>query len=181
MTDVGSITVDDDGNATGDGLAFALFEGMLSGATAENKAAVASSMAAPMLGLAEAIADGMHPIGSIYETVQSGNPRDLLGFGAWVVFGTGRVLVGYDSGDSDFNAPEKTSGSKTHYHETPFTCDDTYLYRTAKTLFGTGTSRQLEKYLEMSDDETASTNVMVTEAVSSVQPSIVVYRWKRTA
>jgi hypothetical protein len=32
--------------------------------------------------------------------------------GTWVTFGAGRTIVGVDAGDSDFNAPEKTGGSK---------------------------------------------------------------------
>lgn len=45
--------------------------------------------------------------------VVSTNPATLMGFGTWVAFGTGRTVVGFDSGDSDFNAGEKTGGAKT--------------------------------------------------------------------
>jgi hypothetical protein len=53
------------------------------------------------------------PIGAVFTSVVSTNPAILLGFGTWVSLGTGRVLVGYDANDSDFNAAEKTGGSKT--------------------------------------------------------------------
>jgi hypothetical protein len=53
------------------------------------------------------------PVGSIYLSLSSTNPADVFGFGAWVAFGAGRCLVGVDVGDADFDAAEKTSGSKT--------------------------------------------------------------------
>jgi len=37
-----------------------------------------------------------------------------LGFGTWSAFGSGKVPVGFDSADSDFNSAEKTGGAKTH-------------------------------------------------------------------
>jgi microcystin-dependent protein len=37
-----------------------------------------------------------------------------LGFGTWAAFGAGRVLVGLDAGDVDFDTVEETGGAKTH-------------------------------------------------------------------
>ena len=55
----------------------------------------------------------IYPIGSIYiNATNSANPSTLLGFGTWVAFGAGRVMVGFDSADALFNAAEKTGGSK---------------------------------------------------------------------
>jgi hypothetical protein len=53
------------------------------------------------------------PIGSVFISVVSTNPGTLLGFGTWSAFGAGRVLVGLDSGDGDFDAAEETGGAKT--------------------------------------------------------------------
>src|SRR3990172_5507683 len=53
------------------------------------------------------------PIGSIFTAVVSTNPGTLLGFGTWSAFGAGRVLVGLDSGDADFDTVEETGGAKT--------------------------------------------------------------------
>lgn len=44
----------------------------------------------------------------------STSPATLLGFGTWAAIAAGRMLVGFDNGDSDFNAAEKTGGAKTH-------------------------------------------------------------------
>ena len=55
----------------------------------------------------------IYPIGSIYISVNNINPGTLFG-GTWVSFGTGRTLVGVNSGDNDFKTTEKTGGEKTH-------------------------------------------------------------------
>ena len=46
--------------------------------------------------------------------VVSTNPADLLGFGTWAAFlARGRVMVGLNSGDADFDTVEETGGTKT--------------------------------------------------------------------
>ena len=54
------------------------------------------------------------PVGSIFISVSSTNPATSLGFGTWTAFAAGRVLVGLDSGDTDFDTSEETGGAKTH-------------------------------------------------------------------
>jgi hypothetical protein len=59
------------------------------------------------------VVDAIYPVGSIYiNATNAANPATLLGVGTWVAFGAGRVPVGFNSGDSLFNAAEKTGGSK---------------------------------------------------------------------
>lgn len=53
------------------------------------------------------------PIGSVFVAVVSTNPATLLGYGTWTAIGAGRVLVGLDSGDTDFDTVEETGGAKT--------------------------------------------------------------------
>ena len=56
-----------------------------------------------------------YPVGSIYMNCSNAtNPGTLLGFGTWSAFGEGRVLIGIDSSDTDFDTAEETGGSKTH-------------------------------------------------------------------
>jgi hypothetical protein len=56
----------------------------------------------------------VYPVGSIYvNATSSSNPSSLLGFGTWEAFGAGRVMVGLNASDSDFDTAEETGGSKT--------------------------------------------------------------------
>lgn len=57
--------------------------------------------------------DQIYPIGSIYMSVNSANPGTLFG-GTWAAWGKGRVPVGVDTSDTDFNYAEKTDGEKKH-------------------------------------------------------------------
>ena len=70
--------------------------------------------------IAQSFLDTIYPIGSIYSNASnSANPATLLGFGTWVRV-EGKVIVGYDSDDDDFDAvgsgnnTNSTTGSKTH-------------------------------------------------------------------
>ena len=53
------------------------------------------------------------PVGSIYPTQSNTNPSTILGFGTWERV-KGKVLVGLDENDADFNAIGKTGGEKKH-------------------------------------------------------------------
>lgn len=55
----------------------------------------------------------IYPIGCIYTEITGVNPNTTFGFGTWTAFGSGKVLVGLDSGDTDFDTAEETGGSKT--------------------------------------------------------------------
>lgn len=52
------------------------------------------------------------PIGSIYITQSNTNPNSILEFGTWERV-KGKVLVGLDEDDKDFNTIGKTGGAKT--------------------------------------------------------------------
>lgn len=53
------------------------------------------------------------PVGSIYISVSSGNPAESMGFGTWELFAAGRTLIGINTSDSDYDAVNKTGGTKT--------------------------------------------------------------------
>ena len=61
----------------------------------------------------KSIVDLIYPVGSIYMSVKNTNPATLFG-GTWVAWGSGRVPVGVNASDSNFNTVEKTGGTKTH-------------------------------------------------------------------
>lgn len=54
----------------------------------------------------------MYPVGSIYMSVNATNPSAYFG-GTWVAWGAGRVPVGINTSDSNFNTVEKTGGAAT--------------------------------------------------------------------
>jgi hypothetical protein len=63
----------------------------------------------------QAAAALLYPVGSIYSNVAvATNPATLLGFGTWTAFGAGRVMVGLDGDDEDFDTVGETGGAKTH-------------------------------------------------------------------
>lgn len=61
----------------------------------------------------DAIIGKIYPVGSLYTSTLSTNPATLLGFGTWEAFGAGRVMVGRDAMDTDFDTAEETGGAKT--------------------------------------------------------------------
>jgi hypothetical protein len=54
----------------------------------------------------------VYPIGAIYSSTVSTNPNTLFGFGTWVAYGEGRVLVG-KAGSGTFNTAGATGGAET--------------------------------------------------------------------
>jgi microcystin-dependent protein len=59
------------------------------------------------------LANLIFPVGSIRMTVSAADESAFLG-GTWMRWGTGRVPVGVNTSDSNFNSVEKTGGSSTH-------------------------------------------------------------------
>lgn len=53
-------------------------------------------------------------VGKLIFDTENVNPSTYLGFGTWQLWGQGRVPVGINPNDSDFNTVEKTGGEKTH-------------------------------------------------------------------
>jgi microcystin-dependent protein len=64
--------------------------------------------------IAAAMALASWPVGSIFISTVATDPATLLGGGTWVAFGTGRVLVGIDAGQTEFDTVLETGGAKTH-------------------------------------------------------------------
>lgn len=53
------------------------------------------------------------PVGSVFISVVATDPATLLGYGTWSAIGAGRVLVGINAADADFDTVKETGGAKT--------------------------------------------------------------------
>ena len=140
-----------------------------------------------------------HPVGSLFETTVSTNPGTLYG-GTWAAWGGGRVPVGVNTADSDFNTVEKTGGKKTERHEFKVgykgyfgatVGDDENMvqaYRYSTSSYGTYAYEGSPQAKANAGLQAASNTISVaqasstgdTSATSIVQPYITCYIWKRT-
>ena len=165
--------------------------------TSTNQIATTAFVAAARAAILEAV----YPVGSIYTNATNAtNPGTLLGFGTWVAFGAGRVPVGFNSGDTNFNAAEKTGGSKdaivvSHTHTASSSVTDpghTHGLRTLAQAAGVGARTHLDinQGFNSAFTQTVQTGISVSTTVNSagssgtnanLQPYITVYMWKRTA
>lgn len=124
------------------------------------------------------------PVGSIYCAAVDTNPATLLGFGTWTAFGAGRVMVGKDTGDADFDTLEETGGAKTVTLTEAQIPAHTHMQRRHATT--TGALSGLATAPDTSSSNPGDLGP-VTGATggggshNNVQPYIVVRMWKRTA
>jgi hypothetical protein len=131
-------------------------------------------------GITAAIVNALvYPVGSIYfNATVATNPATLLGFGTWAIYGAGKVMVGLDSSDADFNALTDTGGSKTHTLTTAEMPAHTHTY-------GKSTTTESMSIHDISGLRgAATTNTSSTGgggAHNNLQPYVVIHMWKRTA
>jgi len=125
----------------------------------------------------------IYPVGSIYiNAAVTTNPATLLGFGTWVAFGTGRMMVGYNASDSDFDALQETGGAKTHTLTTSELPSHTH--NNPAGISPAPNSNDVD--ITGGNGATISANV-VTDATggggahNNMPPYIVAYMWRRTA
>ena len=132
----------------------------------------------------------VYPVGSIYTTISSTAPATLLGMGTWAAFGAGKVPIGIDSGDTDFDTAEETGGSKTASgntgsHALSISEMPAHTHTVDTTGGEAGSTSRLAYGQSNTTKATSSTGGGAghTHTVSNsiVQPYIVVYMWKRTA
>ena len=139
------------------------------------------------------------PIGSIYMSLTNTNPSKYFN-GTWEQI-SGKFLVGVDSSDVDFNASEKTGGTKNHSHIYGVQYNGFYgaLYATDKRLIRLYNGEKdtfVESYhTQNSSSETGNNGVQETSGstfnaavyetktpttkTSNLPPYMTVYMWKR--
>jgi microcystin-dependent protein len=125
----------------------------------------------------------LNPIGTIREFNVSTNPSTLLGFGTWAAFGTGRVTVAIDSGQTEFDTNGETGGAKTH----TLTIAEMPSHQhtsNASSLSATGSAAHDSAGGGLNQRANGLIAIPLQGgdgAHNNLQPYIVVYRWVRTA
>lgn len=122
--------------------------------------------------------DVFYPIGTIYESTKPDNPSTFMG-GTWSRFGNGKVLVGVDENDADFNTVNKTGGEKAHTLTIPEMPSHTHNY-----VGGTDNYVKVEASTVTGYTDTktkTSSSAGGNQAHNNLQPYVTVYRWQRTA
>ena len=120
-----------------------------------------------------------YPVGAIYQSTVSTSPATLFG-GTWSAIAAGKMLVGFDAADADFDTVEETGGAKTHtlsvaempIHNHPVGLRDNGV---------TGQWGQALNGMNGTDGTMNTGNAGSGTAHNNLQPYIVCYMWKRTA
>jgi baseplate structural protein gp10 len=132
----------------------------------------------------------LYPIGSIYANYSnSTNPGTLLGFGTWVAI-AGRVIVGLDATQTEFDTAGETGGEKAHTLTTTEMPAHAHNIRVKNDDFNftSGSAGVGPTFADARDGTTALNNFsgIVQSAGSggahnNLQPYVVAYLWRRTA
>lgn len=125
--------------------------------------------------------DIMYPIGMIVEFDRNVNPNIAIG-GTWERFGDGRVTVGMDTAQTEFQTINKVGGAKTHtltINEIP---SHTHLMKYGSANITSGSIATTPVTATYNTTGTTPTNeVGGGVAHNNLQPYIVVIRWVRIA
>lgn len=124
----------------------------------------------------------IYPIGSVYINVSdSTNPGTLLGFGTWSALGAGRMIVGYDAGDTAFDSAGETGGANTVTLTTTELPAHTHgIKRKNNGSIGTADTF-LHGDTDTDDDSGVTKSSGSGAAFSVLNKYVTCYTWKRTA
>jgi hypothetical protein len=126
-----------------------------------------------------AMIQNIYFVGIVIESIVSTNPATILGFGTWTAFGAGRVTVGINAADADFDTVEETGGEKTHSLTGDENGAHTHSYTKRAGNQNVDNGAQLAAYYAEGGATTGSSGSGTGH--NNLQPYIVVYKWKRTA
>lgn len=193
---------DGDSFTVGGNLSVAGTTTLTGAATAPTPAFADSTTKIATTAFVQAALAATYPVGSIYINATSAtNPATLLGFGTWVAFGAGRVMVGLDAGNALFDTAEETGGSADaivvshthtatvtdpgHFHNGP-TADEFKSYGDSGIVSNGPSGLRSSDTIGITQTKTTGISVSNSTAGSSginanYQPYITVHMWKRTA
>lgn len=148
------------------------------------------------------LVDQIYPVGSIYMSTVNKNPNAYFG-GTWVSWGSGRVPVGVNANDTNFNTVEKTGGFSKTVHVAPFwglstgkdqASGQEYISGVLNLMSSIATEENgvvdpINRVTKVEgrggsvwDRGTTNTEISTMRYYSSnLQPYITCYMWKRTA
>lgn len=147
-----------------------------------------------------------YPIGSIFLSTVSTNPATLLGFGTWVAYGTGRMLISadatYTAGSTGGSATTTLSTANLPSHTHTFSgttgatdLSHTHTYGSANN-WGSGSANAFDARNNNNSFTTSGASVNMNHthsfsgttdgtgsgtAATTISPYIAVYMWNRTA
>lgn len=121
----------------------------------------------------------IYPVGSIYMSATLSTAAQVntaLG-GTWIAWGAGRVPVGIDTTQTEFNTIEKTGGEKTH----TLTIDEMPRHQHQAGYTGSGTAQKIYGWYGTSGSAMAYDNLATggSQAHNNLQPYITCYMYKR--
>ena len=139
----------------------------------------------------------IYPVGSIYMNMAvATNPGTLLGFGTWVAYATGQALVGYEASGT-FDALDESLGAETFSGTSGSTAADlaAHTHKVAGGEHATGSYDNGDNFVAnnlssvstarayQADTSSAGSGGGHTHTIagSTLQPSVTVHMWKRTA
>lgn len=124
-----------------------------------------------------------YPIGKIILSEVGTNPNSYLGFGTWELWGQGKVPVGVNIEDDDFNEAGKTGGEKKHTLTIDEMPSHSHMGGVKSAGSGINERNQWGNDTTQKDNmgDTYSGNTGGGQAHNNMPPYIVCYMWKRTA
>ena len=135
----------------------------------------------------------LYPVGSVYTSTVSTNPNTLFGFGTWVAFGSGRVLIG-DGGGFSAGATGGSADAVVVSHTHTAIVTDTGHSHSINALnstvgsvtppvtsTGSGSNSPYNTASATTGITVANSTTGVSGTNANLQPYVVVYMWNRTA